>query len=115
MAFQQYLQSSLPDIPATVAEFRRPVHEAARKSTNTEALEEELWTAWRSFTEVIAITPHGSQKPFVQFVKELRNATPLKKEDGSLYEIWNSPFEWDKLPLLGVEIREQWNDCKISL
>ncbi|KAK7543983.1 uncharacterized protein J3D65DRAFT_663272 [Phyllosticta citribraziliensis] len=86
-----------------------PVQIAASQD-DTEAVEAALHKLWKLVLDTADQTPPTQQTYLVDVIQALKNT----KDDGKCCTVWGEQQSWADLPLLGLAMREKWNQSNKS-
>lgn len=77
-------------------------------------VEDFCWTLWQAFIDAAqkpSIKTERQIDRLVQLVKAIREADPLLDKNGKVATCWDGQC-WKDLPLLGPQMRENWNTSR---
>ncbi|KAH7318959.1 hypothetical protein BKA65DRAFT_556391 [Rhexocercosporidium sp. MPI-PUGE-AT-0058] len=104
MEFGNTLSQRICNVSQAATEFCKNINDATEKSPK--AIQDALWSSWREFSRVVAVTKPEDQERLVQFLLGLRKGgekekkLPIEGEENTL----------KNLPLFGPEMRYVWNE-----
>ncbi|KAL2060115.1 hypothetical protein VTL71DRAFT_9937 [Oculimacula yallundae] len=102
--FAKTLSQKNCDVSQAVTEFRKHIHEASAKKP--EDVEDAIWSSWKEYFKVVAMTKPEEQDHLVQFLLQLRKGDG----QGKKLKIEETEQTLSNLPGFGPEMRYVWND-----
>lgn len=106
----KYLEGSVSDRTAIAAQLTAPVNNPP-SDTTPRSIENYLWLLWDLFIDIARQVPnnHPWQGKLVELLAAIKHLpAPRHPERQSFERYWGFRL-WNNLPILGADIRENWN------
>jgi hypothetical protein len=114
---QDWLKDESADAAAPIT-YAKQLTNLVDANSGLDEIEKFCWSLWQTFVDVAeSVCDGGDEAPIVTIdklvsvVEAIRDSEPLRRENGEIVTPWAGRC-WKDLPLLGPQLRENWNGIR---